>query len=1231
MKKQRMPVPLAGFHHHYPYAETSYNNDALQATVTENPKGYFYMAPDYFTTSFSTSPDTNDASFEELLTWIGKGSFSISCDAILQGVSLSCVFFAYDENQLLKTAACGLPNARHDSFTLPYKTKYIVPMIRVQGTGYFSLSNVSVDLVCESADALRQQERAGFHEDPFNPAPSFILKAKKLKELKMACIMDAFTLLSYGPECKLLELTPDQWKNEIDSFDPDLIFIESAWQGKNGLWYQKISRGSPELYALMNYGKKKAIPIVFWCKEDPIHTDAFLTVAGEADFVFTTDMDCIFEYKSVVRHDRVFHLHFAAQPSVHNPVEKFERKDKFCFAGAYYHRYEKRCNVFDGFAEYFISTKGLDIFDRNYGHTLPEHAFPQNYEPYILGGLKPDEIDRAYKGYHFGINMNSIHQSQTMFARRVFELMASNTIVVGNYSRGVKNYFGDLTICTDSSSAMKSALSKNAADRESMRKYALLGLREVLTHHLYEDRLAYIVEKVFGQDIKTPLPRIAVISAVETKSELDRVIAAFNHQSYQSTFLYLVTDLEATKALERVRIISDGEAANTWIKNLDAEYIAVFSSNDYYGIHYLMDLALTARYYDADGFGKADYYLHDENGNISLICYERRYHAVSELFLRRGMFKTCTKESASLPDILNVQVVTGDYFAIDEFNYCSNYIGEACARVDDLNICDKGIPLKEIEHTVQSIHLKPLVADPMLTIDADKILPAFTENKFISASYTEKKLTVKSALKAEQHKYIYLDDFFLVKDFLIDGELLCILQGSGLLNVFFMVIFYDNAKKQLEHVAKPVNRLMMTKPAWEAKYFRLALRIKGSGQCMIEHFIIGDASLKNQVSCFLLRSNAIILTNLYPSYESLYQHMFIHSRVTAYKQGGRSSDVMCINNQERELFREFEGINLIEGQAQDLTAILNSGGVNVVCVHFLNKEMWNVLKLYIDKIQVIVWVHGSEIQPWWRRKFNIHTDAEMEKAQQASDARMAFWKDMFQFNQDHLHFVFVSQYFANEVMEDYEIQPSRIHYSIIHNCINTQLFSYIPKPVEQRLRIFTIKSFSQLTYANDLTANAIKELSLTPEFRNLEFSIYGDGELFWEVNKDLEKFSNVYLNNIFLTQEKISALHKKHGVYIATTRMDTQGVSRDEAMSSGLVPIANAVAAIPEFVDDSCGILVPGEDYKAVANAILKLYHDPNLFVQLSENAAKRVRRQSSYRFTIEKELERIDKTANKI
>lgn len=75
----------------------------------------------------------------------------------------------------------------------------------------------------------------------------------------------------------------------------------------------------------------------------------------------------------------------------------------------------------------------------------------------------------------------------------------------------------------------------------------------------------------------------------------------------------------------------------------------------------------------------------------------------------------------------------------------------------------------------------------------------------------------------------------------------------------------------------------------------------------------------------------------------------------------------------------------------------------------------------------------------------------------------------------------------------------------------------------------------------------------------------------------------------------------------------------------GLVPITNKVAAVTEFVDNTCGILVGEEDSIGIANAIKKLYYDEELFLKFSENAAKRVRKQSPYEKTILKEVELIN------
>ena len=113
----------------------------------------------------------------------------------------------------------------------------------------------------------------------------------------------------------------------------------------------------------------------------------------------------------------------------------------------------------------------------------------------------------------------------------------------------------------------------------------------------------------------------------------------------------------------------------------------------------------------------------------------------------------------------------------------------------------------------------------------------------------------------------------------------------------------------------------------------------------------------------------------------------------------------------------------------------------------------------------------------------------------------------------------------------------------------------------------------------------------------------------------------MFIERRFLKQGEIAALHREYGVFLVPTRMDAQGVSRDEAMSSGLVPISNSVAAVPEFVDGSSGILVPGDDAKAMAEAIRHLHEHPDEFLRLSDGAAKRVRRQSAKGLVIEKEL----------
>jgi glycosyltransferase involved in cell wall biosynthesis len=136
---------------------------------------------------------------------------------------------------------------------------------------------------------------------------------------------------------------------------------------------------------------------------------------------------------------------------------------------------------------------------------------------------------------------------------------------------------------------------------------------------------------------------------------------------------------------------------------------------------------------------------------------------------------------------------------------------------------------------------------------------------------------------------------------------------------------------------------------------------------------------------------------------------------------------------------------------------------------------------------------------------------------------------------------------------------------------------------------------------------AIQLLSEKPWFKDMEFRMIGDRPLFEETLASLREFQNVYIKQRFLKQSEIVELHRQYGFFLCPSRMDSQGVSRDEAMSSGLVPITNAVAAIREFVDEKCGILANAEDAEGLASGIAMLHDNPEMFQAFSRAAAKRV------------------------
>jgi glycosyltransferase involved in cell wall biosynthesis len=402
----------------------------------------------------------------------------------------------------------------------------------------------------------------------------------------------------------------------------------------------------------------------------------------------------------------------------------------------------------------------------------------------------------------------------------------------------------------------------------------------------------------------------------------------------------------------------------------------------------------------------------------------------------------------------------------------------------------------------------------------------------------------------------------------------------------------------------------------------LGLRVRGEGSAMVRGLAEHTAQHEGLAVPLLGRSRHLLLTNVYPSEQRLYRNAFVHRRVVGYREAGLDVDVFAMS--ESQASYEFDNVDVLSGDASVLDKILKANGYESILVHFLDPEMWRVISRHRHHCRVLVWVHGAEIQPWHRRAFNYGSEQERQEAVRASDSRMQFWREVLGCRHPNLHFIFVSRYFAEEVMTDVGVRLHESQYSIIHNFIDTNLFQYHEKPADQRKKVLSIRPYASRKYANDLSVEAVLALSKESYFNDLEFRFIGDGELFDETLAPLRGFPNVRIERRFVEQHEIASLHRNYGIFLCPTRMDSQGVSKDEAMSSGLVPVTNAITAIPEFVDAESGMLAGEEDAEGLAAGIDKLVNDPAMFQRLSRNAAQRVRVQCGEAATLARERDLI-------
>lgn len=132
--------------------------------------------------------------------------------------------------------------------------------------------------------------------------PSFTPKARlRNQHVNIVSICDKFTHECFRYEANFISLTKKNWKDEIDAANPELFFIESAWNGNDGEWSYTMASykkhlGDP-LRDAIKYCQSKNIPVVFWNKEDPTNYDVFIDVAADCDYILQLMVELLINTK----------------------------------------------------------------------------------------------------------------------------------------------------------------------------------------------------------------------------------------------------------------------------------------------------------------------------------------------------------------------------------------------------------------------------------------------------------------------------------------------------------------------------------------------------------------------------------------------------------------------------------------------------------------------------------------------------------------------------------------------------------------------------------------------------------------------------------------------------------------------------------------------------------------------------------------------------------------------
>lgn len=402
---------------------------------------------------------------------------------------------------------------------------------------------------------------------------------------KIGIICDEFYWDSVKDAADFVYLSCDDWEEKIKYIE--VLYLVTAWHGlKNDDWLNLSREGTSKrlmVYDMIARCKKRGIPTVFYSKEDPPNYDRFVGIAQHCDHVFTSCEEVIPKYIKDCGHKRVYSMCFGINPVEHNPIgtQYREKERNVIFSGSWMMKYPHRCaaleKMFDGV---LASGREINIVDRNYANRgNSAYAYPERFRRYQSPAIGHGALQKIHRLYDWAININSVQDSRTMFANRVYELQACGNLLISNESLGVKEKFPGVFI-VNTLEEVKKLLTEMSPEEVCRRQLA--GIRRVMTGETCFDRIAYMLTKIGIKTDVTVRKVLVVAPAITPEIKL-----MFDRQTYAAKTL--MAEKSVTEAIKS-----------------KFDILAYFDSKHNYDQFYLEDMINAFKYTNCDCVRRGD-------------------------------------------------------------------------------------------------------------------------------------------------------------------------------------------------------------------------------------------------------------------------------------------------------------------------------------------------------------------------------------------------------------------------------------------------------------------------------------------------------------------------------------------------------------------------------------------------------------------------------------------------